>query len=453
MAGLDDLAARLIARMSDMPESSASSLKVAIVGGGWAGMAAAVELADAGVAVTVYEAARTLGGRARRVDVNGVALDNGLHILIGAYREALRLIEKVRRPHSPAGLVRLPLSLRVEPDFRLRAPRLPAPLNLAVALLSARGLSMRDRFDAVRFMQKQRALKFRCEDSLTVDQLLRRYGQAESLTQRLWGPLCISALNTLPVEASAAHFLAVLRDSFTGPRDASDLLLPTQDFSALFPEPAKAFVEARGGNVRIGESVRRVQPVANGVNIDASDSAHYSHAVIAVGPHQLSHVAGAIDALQPVINRVSAFQYRPIHSVFLQYPDEVSLPEPMIGFREGISQWVFDRGRLSAQRGLLGVVISASGDHADLPQQKLARRVHAELDKRFSLPAPRWHQIIAEKRATFACTPGLLRPDNATPLPALFLAGDYTASEYPATLETAIRSGVRCAQLILDHND
>lgn len=435
-----------------MEHAIGSKAKVAVIGGGWAGMAAAVELADAGAAVTVYESARALGGRARRVESKDLALDNGLHILIGAYRESLRLIEKVRAAQSTPGLLRLPLSLRVEPGFRLRAPRLPTPLNLAVALLCARGLSMRDRFGALRFMQTLRALAFRCEAALTVEQLLARHRQPHGLTQRLWAPLCVSALNTQPDEASAAHFLAVLRDSFTGARDASDLLLPARDFSALFPEPAQAFVEARGGQVRTGDGVRRIQALDNGVLIDASDSLRYSHAVVAVGPHQLAHVAGELDALKPALACIAEFQYRPIHSVFLQYPEHVGLPEPMIGFSEGISQWVFDRGRLSGQRGLLGVVISASGDHAGLPQQELAQRVHAELTARFALPAPLWHRIIAEKRATFACTPGLLRPDNTTSLPQLFIAGDYTDSEYPATLETAIRSGVRCARLILEQD-
>jgi hydroxysqualene dehydroxylase len=436
-----------------MTTTPSSPPKVAIVGAGWAGMAAAVELASAGVAVTVYEAARTAGGRARRVEINGLALDNGLHILVGAYRETLRLIELVRAPGSPPGLLRMPLTLSVEPGFRLRAPRLPAPLNLAIALLWARGLSLRDRIAAIRFMQAQRAGRFRCPSDLTVQRLLLQHRQPEHLSRLLWIPLCISALNTVPEEASAAHFLAVLRDTFTGACESSDLLLPLQDFSALFPEPAMAFVEARGGRVHIGDPVRKVHPIPGGIAVDASDTAHYSHAIIAVGPHQLAHVAGGIEALKPAVDCVAALRYRPIHSVFLQYPAQVTLPAPMTGFSRGITQWVFDRGRLAGQHGLLGVVISASGDHQELAQAVLAERVHEELRARFPLPSPLWHRVIAEKRATFACTPALARPDNSTPVPGLYLAGDYTASEYPATLETAIRSGVRCARLILAKHD
>ena len=115
-------------------------------------MAAAAELASRDIPVTVFETARTLGGRARRVEINGVALDNGLHILIGAYRETLRLIELTRRPQEAPGLVRLPLELIVHPHFRLRAPRLPAPLHLAAALVCARGLGVAERMKAAAFI-------------------------------------------------------------------------------------------------------------------------------------------------------------------------------------------------------------------------------------------------------------------------------------------------------------
>jgi uncharacterized protein with NAD-binding domain and iron-sulfur cluster len=121
----------------------------------------------------------------------------------------------------------------------------------------------------------------------------------------------------------------------------------------------------------------------------------------------------------------------------------------MIGMRSGLTQWVFDRGQLCGQPGMLGVVISASGVHQDLPQNELARRVHQELDHQFALPEPRWSRVIAEKRATFACTPNLQRPANLTPIPGLFIAGDYTQSRYPATLEAAVRSGQACARYII----
>jgi predicted NAD/FAD-dependent oxidoreductase len=157
--------------------------------------------------------------------------------------------------------------------------------------------------------------------------------------------------------------------------------------------------------------------------------------------------------LAPIVRMIDQFDYQPIYSVYLQYARGSRLPFRMGGLEARYSQWLFDRGQLCGQDGLIGVVISASGAHQGLAHDELARAVHAELAENFpGLGEPRWHQVIAEKRATFSCTPGLSRPDNATPVAGLYLAGDYTASDYPATIESAVRSGVRAAKLAL-HND
>lgn len=422
---------------------------VAIIGGGWAGMSAAVELASQGIPVTVFEAAKTLGGRARRVEMDGVAVDNGLHILIGAYRQALRIIEKVSVRGQPSKLLRMPLQLRLEPGFRMRAARLPAPLHIAVALAFARGLSVTEKFAAARFMHAQKSAGFQCEPGLTVDVLLKRFQQPSNLVSCLWAPLCISALNTSTDEADAQIFLNVLQDSLAGPRCASDLLLPKTDFSTLFPDPAADYVERNGGLVRRGSAVTSLRVLGNGFEVSAARTTRHTHAILAVGPHRLEQIAGEIGPLATQLAMVRKFTYQPIFSVFLQYPEHVGLKVPMIGMRNGLSQWIFDRGQLCGQPGMLGVVISASGIHQNLPQSELAQRVHQELEHRFALPEPRWSRVIAEKRATFACTPNLLRPENRTPISGLFIAGDYTQSRYPATLETAVRSGLACAQNIL----
>ena len=422
---------------------------VAIIGGGWAGMSAAVELAAHGIPVTVFEAAKTLGGRARRVEMDGVALDNGLHVLIGAYRETLRVIEKVSIPGQAPKLLRLPLQLRLEPGFQMRAARLPAPLHVATALAFARGLSITEKLAAVRFMRAQKSTGFQCEPGLTVNALLKSFRQPSNLVSCLWAPLCVSALNTSPEQADAQIFLNVLHDSLAGPRSASDLLLPKTDFSALFPDPAADHIERNGGQVRRGATVTSLRVVDGGFEVSAAASTRHSHAILAVGPHRLEQVASEVAQLAPQVAMVRRFTYQPIFSVFLQYPDNVRLRVPMIGMRQGLTQWIFDRGQLCGQPGMLGVVISASGVHQDLPQSELAKRVHQELEHRFGLPEPRWSRVIAEKRATFACTPNLQRPENRTSIPGLYIAGDYTQSRYPATLETAVRSGLACARHIL----
>jgi len=413
-------------------------------------MAAAAELASRDIRATVFETARTLGGRARRVEINGVPLDNGLHILIGAFRKTLRLIELTRQPQEATGLVRLPLELIVHPHFRLRAPRLPAPLHLAAALICARGFDLAGRMRAAGFIAAMRRKSFSLGTDTSVEHLLASHRQPPAVTRYLWNPLCISALNTQPHEASAQIFLNVLRDSFNGARTDSDLLLPAMDFSALFPERAAAYLTLHGGSVRLGVNVEAVLRTADGFQLAAEDG-RFSHVILAVSPHRLSTLIAPHGELAEVNKLVQDFSYQPIHSVFLQYPPGSRLPFSMGGIEATYSQWLFDRGRLCGQDGLIGVVISASGVHQELEQDELARRVHAELSAHFpGLGAPRWHRVIAEKRATFTCSVGLRRPTNRTPIPRLYLAGDYTASNYPATLESAVRSGVACARLVAE---
>ncbi len=421
-----------------------------MIGGGYAGMAAAVTLASEGVPVTVYEAGPSLGGRARRVDVNGMALDNGLHILIGAYRETLRLISKVQaRGAQP--LLRLPLDWHMHRHLHLRAPALPAPLHLLVALLTAKGAPAGESWAAMRMMHALRRANFKLAHDSTVSELLAAHRQGKQLTEHLWNPLCVAALNTPPHKASAQGFLNVLRDGLNADRAGSDLLIARVDLSALFPQPAAEYVRARGGDVLTGCRVTALQPQPQGFQIIANGTAHAcSHVVCALPPHQVSAFLAGISALSGTLDTVATMDYQPITSVYLQFDGRVRLPSPMTGLARSTAHWLFDREAICAQRGLIGAVISAEGPHQGLPQDALAQQVHAELAAQFGpLPALRWQRVISEKRATFCATPGLRRPPQQTPLKDFWLAGDYTASDYPATLEAAVRSGIACARGIL----
>lgn len=423
-------------------------MTVAIIGGGYAGMAAAVELAARDIPVTVFEAAPALGGRARRVTVNDTALDNGLHILIGAYSETLHLIEKVSpgRDH----FLRLPLTLNIHKRFSLRAPKLPAPLHVAWALLTAKGISSTDKRAAVGFMQAMKKRAYRLEQDCTVAALLEKNSQPFDLIEYLWSPLCIAALNTPLQRASAQVFLHVLRDSLGAGRAASDLLLARMDLTALFPKPAADYVRARGGHVETGAAVERITQDGNGFAVQVhGQSRHFDQVICAVAAHHAAALLADIPALADTGKAITALQYEPIHSVWLQFAGRVRLPSAMIGLADSPAQWLFDREMICGQRGLIGAVISASEEHVGEAQEALAQRVVADLAKNFGpLPKLQWHRVIAEKRATFSCTPGLVRPENITDQQNFILAGDYTAGDYPATIEAAIRSGTAAAALI-----
>lgn len=400
---------------------------VAVVGAGYAGMAAAVTLAQRGIPVTVFESGAVPGGRARRVVSQGTELDNGQHILIGAYSELFRLMRLVGVPED--ALLRVPLEIRYASGFCLRALRLPFPFGLLGGLLLAKGVSLGERLGAVRFMAAMRKRNFKLQEDIPVERLLEQCGQSGPAGHYLWRPLCVSALNTPADQASAQAFLIVLRDALFGASGASDLVLPRVDLSRLFPEPAAAFIRQHNGQVIYGTPVRDLQTLKS----------EYRSIIVAVGPHQLK-------TLFPDWAR--DYPYQPIYTCYLQYPVEVRLPFPMLGLEEGLVQWAFDRGALTGERGRIACVISAQGDHQQLSLEELADLCHRELASAVpSLPAPLWSRVIAEKRATIACTPGTRGLVLEPPMPGVHLAGDYTDPEYPPTLEAAVRSGVRAASL------
>ena len=416
-------------------------------------MAAAVALTERGIPVTVYEGAKRLGGRARAVAYKNGTLDNGQHLLIGAYRQTLRMIETVGVPADR--LWRLPLTWQIIDRFSFSAPRVPAPWHLLIGLLRCSGLSVAARLECMRFLTHWRRRKFTLDEDMTVDALLRAQGQSAPVARLLWEPLCVAALNTRPEQASARVFLNVLRDTLDAETSASEMILPRCDLSALFPEPASAYVRARGGRIRLGEPVARVDADADGrAFVLTANSARQSHQVVilAAHPSRAARLVGQLQPMAPVIERIKPLTHEPIVTVYLQYARAPRMPFPMVGFVDACTQWLFDRGAISGHEGLLAAVISARGRHQRYTHHALAQQVHTEIASALSLTdAPRWTQVIEEKRATFACVPNLERPDQRTPMPGLYLAGDYTRSDYPATLESAVQSGLRCADLACEY--
>ena len=476
--------------------SNHQTIHPAIIGGGYAGMAAAVALAERGIPATVFESAQQLGGRARgvvfpnqtaRVDENHspsiqlsdgttshstkpasgqvagypgggkgncplsgdtLILDNGQHLLLGCYRETLGLIERVGG-NLERDFLRLPLQLDLHGEFSLRAPNLPAPLHLLIALLGAQGLPFGARLSAARFMLALRHINFHLPNDMAVADLLAQHGQNAELTQKLWEPLCIAALNTPIHKASAQVLLNVLRDALNRSRADSDMLLPRIDFTALFPQRAAAYVEQRGGKMHLSCGVEAILPKDGRIELATAEGNHlFSHVICAAPPAVAAKLLHPLAALENTVAQIEGLEHQPIYTVYLRYPAEVRLPHPMIGLHRRFSQWLFDKGQIAGQHGLLAAVISAEGIHQELPHEQLAQKVIAELREEFGITGePEWFKVIAEKRATFCCSPDLQRPSQQTALPGLLLAGDYTAGDYPATLEGAVLSGLRCADL------
>lgn len=426
-----------------------------VVGAGWAGLATAVSLSQAGIAVNLYESARQIGGRARRVPFESLTIDNGQHLLIGSYHETLALMQIIGIDIDKV-LLRQPLQLISRtPDgntVAIKAPRLPAPLQLLWSLLTAEGLSAKEHWHATRFGMSLKLGKLASEQDTSVSELLRQQQQPAALCNALWNPLCLATMNTPPDEASAEVFLRVLTDAFLHHRQDSDLLFARTDLSNIFPDPAVNYIEEQGGRVHLGQRVTALE-IQNRqlTGIWCNEQLHPAQQVVlAMPPHAIHPLLKPHSELTPLSTILQHFDYEPICTVYLQYPETIGLPLPMLGLRNTIGQWVFDR-RFCDQPGLIAVVISGRGTHMNLSNPELTNVISAELAKLFpTWPPYQTAQVIREKRATFSCRVNInqQRPANRTIIDGLWLAGDFTSTGYPATLEGAIRSGVQCAQQI-----
>jgi squalene-associated FAD-dependent desaturase len=428
---------------------------IAVIGAGWAGCTAAVDLARRGHAVTVFEAAAVPGGRARRVVRSGLPLDNGQHLLLGAYAATRRALAIVHGAEMPRGLLdRRPLAIDpLAPGRGVLAlrPRSAGQLGLALGLLSARGLRVGERLQLVAWFMRLARAGFRCPSGATVADLTA--GCPPAATRSLWEPLCIAALNTPPARASAQVFANVLRAAFAGPAGASDFLVATTDLSAVFPDEALRSVANAGGEVALGTPARLTALSEDHVTIALRDGERgFDAAVVAVGPHQIAGVLADHPAFDDVRHAASGLAYEPIATAWLGYAAACPLPASMLRLDDAPGQWLFDRPDILARAEpdaarpdlaqLVSVVVSTSGPHDAMSGQALARACDAQLRRL----APGWPplafaQAIVERRATYACTPQRPMPASVLPHPRVALAGDWLDAEFPATLEAAVRTG------------
>lgn len=424
--------------------------RVAVVGAGWAGLAAAVQAVRDGHAVTLHEMAPQAGGRARSLPApdDGAAparLDNGQHILIGAYTATLDLMRQVGVAPE-ALLLRLPLTLVDAQGQGLRMPP-GAPLPAFVrALWAMSHWGPGERLALLAAAAGWSARRFRCDPALTVARLTARLPRR--VRTQFIDPLCVAALNTPAAEASAQVFLRVLHDAlFAGP-GSSDLLIPRRPLAELLPEPALAWLAAQGATLQLGRRTGRLEArPGGGWRVDGEP---HDAVVLACSAAEAARLTAQIAPAWSA--RAAAFHYEPILTGYLRAPG-ARLAAPMVALTEGPmapAQFAFDHGQLGGAAARFAFVVSGAAPWVARGRQASAAALLAQARSALAgATAVTLEQIVTEKRATFRCVPGLQRPAAAI-APRLVAAGDYLEGPYPATLEGAVRAGLAAARALRD---
>ncbi len=435
-----------------------------VIGAGWSGLACAVQLVRQGHRPLVLDAAPHAGGRARGFDhdLGGakLRLDNGQHLLLGAYRDTLDVMREVGVAHD-AAMARLPFAVQYPDGWRLAAARAPAPWHLGLGLLRATGLDWSERVALARWVRARQRSHWRIGADVPAGQLFD--GEPARLVQRLWRPLCLAALNAELGQCSARVLLNVLRDSLGAGAAASDLLVPRTDLSNLFPDAAVSWLRARGAQVQLHTPVLGLDfglPAAGAPRVPQVRLREGQLAaraiVLAVPPQRCADLLGAApaDAVAATLRLLGGVQAAPICTAYLRYDPSVRLARPYFTLlddptRGHFGQWVFDRGALDPLLpGVLSVVVSGAGPHMDLTRAALGERLAAQISSTFGLPPPNDCFVLDEKHATVLPRPDLERPSVELPLPGVYLASDAAQSPYPSTIEGSVRSGLLAAQAI-----
>lgn len=421
--------------------------KIAIVGAGVSGLAAATRLLRHGCRnLTLFEARREAGGRTRSYidSTTGDTLDNGQHLMMGCYRSTL---EYVRQVGSDELLQRTPLWIHFHEAGRTVPAilRLSPNSNLLMALWRSRFLTPREKFAATRLGLAIDASSAKNCEGMTCEALFAKLHQPAGLVKKLWAPIVLATINAPIEQASALLFVNVLREAFLSGSEASDLLLPTSGLSDLLIDPAIRTLKEKGVTIRLSIPVRAIEKHERSLRIATDDSAEDFDAVIYCGQSS--------DPLPPEIrSSLPEFEFSPIVNAYF-WLDRPVLRGPVHEFLGTTLQWVFPwPSKYAAER--LALTVSAGNALAERTNEEIRHILWTDLCA--AVPAARearlmHHQIIREKRATPLITPALQqsRPLASTAMPGLFLGGDLVQNGLPATIEGAVRNGFTAAGLLV----
>ncbi|MBN1447170.1 MAG: FAD-dependent oxidoreductase [Bacteroidetes bacterium] len=440
-------------------------IHVVVLGGGLAGLSAAVRFRSSPFALHLLEATPRLGGRTWSFvhPSSTRPLDNGQHVLMGCYRDTLAFLDALgstQRLSRHRGLA-LDFVHRDGRRARLQAGRLPHPFGLAQGFLCYRMLPLSSRLNILRVAWRLRSLdesEFASLDTIDAATWLCRLGQSEDAIHCFWQPLVLAMMNTAPERASARLLAAVLREIFLGDAEAADMLLPEYGLSDIFVEGAARLLRESGYDIQLRSRATRLH-VQNGrvrsvIRQDGSEML-VDAVVSAIPPWSLQRLLRDSGMLELLPGGLTDFEPSTILSIHVWLRRALPVG-PMTGLLGTTLQWLFDKGGEEDGSRRYSCTISAA-EEAVAAMDEAALRVLIFDELRLIEPRLEAGDIlrilpVKEKRATFVPAPGLesVRPGVRTSIPNLYLAGDWTATGYPATIEGAVRSGHAAVAAVLE---
>jgi squalene-associated FAD-dependent desaturase len=441
---------------------------VVVIGAGFAGLSAAVRTAAAGARVLVLEARARAGGRATAFPdrETGELVDNGQHVLLGCYDQTFAFLRTIGAEDRVSIQPQLSVTMidRQGRPSRLSCAALPPPLHLLAGAFEWEALSWSDRFALLGMLTPLKLARrelagdrtvHAASPGETVENWLIRNGQTPRLREMLWNPLALAALNQSPTVAAAPTFARVLGRMFDDTPRSAAIALPTVPLDRLYAEPARECIERHGGQVLIGTPATITRLTDDEVVIQGNGRTWSTAAVVSAVPwHAFPGLFQDLPpALAPIATRAERMAACPIVTVNLWF-DRVVLEEPFVGLPGRTFQWVFDKRAVFGESAShLSLVSSGAEAVFRKGNDDLIATAHGELLD--ALPRLRSAAlvratVIRELRATFSLAPGQpARPAAETPSRRLVLAGDWIDTGLPATIESAVASGHRAADLVI----